>query len=229
MAALESRVAREAHECWIISEADRREVLDRTRGGHIEVVPNGIETRWGDSGLADSSTRQSDVLFLGNMTVSHNRDAAILLARAIWPEVRARHSAARLRLVGTHDGAVAALANLPGVTVEGYVEDLAPVLRASRLAVAPLRFATGLQNKVIETMSAGLPSVVTRVVNEGIGAPEGEAIVIADSTEEQVEAIVALLDDPERARAIGERARAWVRGRYTWDVLERRIERLIER
>lgn len=229
MAALESRVAREAHECWIISEADRREVLDRTPGGHIEVVPNGIETRWGDSGLADSSTRQSDVCFLGNMTVSHNRDAAILLARAIWPEVRARHSAARLRLVGTHDGAVAALANLPGVTVEGYVEDLAPVLRASRLAVAPLRFATGLQNKVIETMSAGLPSVVTRVVNEGIGAPEGEAILIADSAEEQVEAIVALLDDPGRARAMGERARAWVRGRYTWDVLERRIERLIER
>ena len=229
MAALESRVAREAQECWIISEADRREVLDRTPGGHIEVVPNGIETRWGDSGLVDSSTRQSDVLFLGNMTVSHNRDAAILLAREIWPAVRVRHPAARLRLVGTHDSALATLANLSGVSVEGYIEDLAPVLRASRLAVAPLRFATGLQNKVIETMSAGLPSVVTRVVNEGIGAPEGEAIVIADSVEQQVEAIVALLADPGRARAIGERARAWVQGRFTWDVLDRRIERLLER
>ncbi len=231
MDAYERAAAARLDELWVTAPPDRDDLLARVPCAPVHVVPNGIDERWHAAG-ADAAERApvdpatpEDVLFVGNFEVSHNRDAATWFAREAWPQVRAQRPRARLRLVGRAGPGVRALARRPGVIVDGYVDAVAPLLRGIRVAIAPLRFASGLQNKAIDTMAAGLALVASPLVNEGIGAPP-DVLVTAEGPE-FVAAIVRLLAEPQAAEAIGRRAREWVSERYRWSVARERLERLL--
>ena len=183
----------------------------------------GVDARWGDAGLA--GPKQDAVLFLGNLTVGHNVDAVRYLVRSIWPLVRRQLPSARLHLVGRHGTKVARLGREPGVRLEGFVADLRPLLTSCRLSVAPLRYGAGVQTKVIETMAAGLPAVVTPLVAEPVGAEPDREILVASSAEGIAAGIIRLLKSPEEAQRIGAAGRAQVRARFRW---ERAGERLAE-
>ncbi len=211
----EAKVMKAVDENWVVAPADREDLLRRAPGARVEVIPNGIVTRWGRAGL--DGPKQDAALFLGNLTVGHNIDTARYLALDIWPRVLRRKPDARLVLAGAAGRAVNALAAEPGVRVAGFVDDLGDLLRTCRLAVSPLRYGAGIQNKVLETMAAGLPVVVTPIVAEPIGAEPGREILVAREAEEIAAEIVSVMEDPDRARSVGEAGSRFVLGRYSWD------------
>jgi glycosyltransferase involved in cell wall biosynthesis len=213
--AYEARVMDGVRETWVVTEVDRRDLLRRRPGANVRVIPNGIERRWEDAGLA--AEKAPAALFLGNLTVGHNVDAAMHFAAEVWPRVRAAMPEAELHLVGEPAPQVRALDGRDGVRVMGYVEDLRPVLARTVVSVAPLRYGAGIQNKVLETMAAGLPSLLSGMVAEPLGAAPGREVVVADTDEATAAEIVALLRDPSRAREIGLAGQAYVRARFTWD------------
>jgi sugar transferase (PEP-CTERM/EpsH1 system associated) len=214
VARYEVRAMASAHESWVITEPDRVDLLSRAPSARLEVVPNGIERRWGRSGL--DGPKSETILFLGNLTVGHNVDAARYLAEEIWPLVLRERPSARLLLVGTPNRSVQRLTARPGVRVEGFVPDLAPFLARARASVAPLRYGAGIQNKVLETMAAGLPAVVTPMVADPIGAEPGKEIVVGESPDDLAGEIVRLLSDERLARRIGEAGSLFVTTRFSW-------------
>lgn len=211
----ELSAARLADEAWVISEAERTALVALGATGPIEVVPNGIDT------LRFHPTNQqratNTILFVGHMGVLHNIDAAEHLARDILPLVRAEIPAARLRLVGAEPAErVRKLGDLSGVEVLGHVANLNDALNRATLFVAPLRFAAGVQNKILEAMAAGLPVVTTDCVNEGLVAEDGRHLVLADGAEATAAAVVALLRDTARRDALGRAGREFVTANFSW-------------
>lgn len=75
----------------------------------------------------------------------------------------------------------------------------------------------GLSNAVMEGMAAGLPMVVTRVGGNPDLITDGERglVVPAFDSDALARAFVTLLDDPERGKAMGARARAFVERELT--------------
>src|SRR6185503_7468001 len=90
--------------------------------------------------------------------------------REVWPLVIARRPDARFIIVGSNPTEqVRRLAfEHPGVQVTGTVPDVRPFLWQAALSVAPLLTARGLQNKVLEALAAGLPTVLTPEVLQGL-------------------------------------------------------------
>jgi len=89
----------------------------------------------------------------------------------------------------------------------------------------------GLPIVVLEAMAAGRPVVATDVSGipmaiehdrSGLLVPERDPGALAD-------AVLALLDDPERARALGDRARERVRTELNWDAVAETHDRLYRR
>jgi glycosyltransferase involved in cell wall biosynthesis len=100
------------------------------------------------------------------------------------------------------------------VAVTGTVPDVRPYIRHAAVAVAPLRIARGIQNKVLEAMAMATPVVVTPQALEGIDAEPGTELVLAEDENDFVEAVTALLSVP--AHGIGQAARAKVERKYSW-------------
>lgn len=135
------------------------------------------------------------IVFTGAMDYWPNVDAVTHFARSIFPQVRQQHPNARFVIVGSNPtDEVKALARQAGVMVTGRVEDVRPYIKYAALAVAPMRIARGVQNKVLEAMAMQKPVVVSPQGLEGIQAVEGKEVLVAQDVDQFVQKINSVLD-----------------------------------
>ena len=122
------------------------------------------------------------LVFTGAMDYWANVDAVTWFANEVWPTVQRMHPAARFYIVGSRPSAtVQALSKQAGIVVTGSVPDTRPYIAHAAMAVAPLRIARGIQNKVLEAMAMAKPTLVTAQALEGIAALPGEEILLANN------------------------------------------------
>jgi glycosyltransferase involved in cell wall biosynthesis len=192
---------------------------------NIQVVPNGVDLELFRP--LDQPPATNNLIFVGHMAVFHNVDAAVYLAREILPLVQGEVPGCRLTIVGAEPSLqVQQLAQNPNVTVTGFVPDLNAYLNDAAVFVAPLRFAAGVQNKVLEAMAAGRPVVTTSLVNNGIGAEDGRDLLVADQTQVLVAHITTLLQQPQLRLEMGRSARRFVGRKFSWDYAVQRLEEI---
>jgi glycosyltransferase involved in cell wall biosynthesis len=148
------------------------------------------------------------ILFVGAFHHPPNRDAAIWLAREILPAVQARHPGARLRIVGSGPTPeVRALAG-PSVEVVADAPSVLPHLEEAAVVMAPVRTGGGMRMKVLQAMAAGKAVVTTPRGTEGYtGFGVQPPLAVGKGEAEIAAATAALLEDDERRRQLGERAR----------------------
>lgn len=156
------------------------------------------------------------LVFTGAMDYWPNVDAVIWFAETVLPVLQEEHPRLAFYIVGGKPAPeVQNLARLPGVSVTGRVPDVRPYLRYALAAVAPMRVARGIQNKVLEGMAMALPVLVSPKGLEGIAARDQEHVLVADSVDDYQRAINAILagDFPE----LGANARTHVQQLFNWD------------
>jgi glycosyltransferase involved in cell wall biosynthesis len=168
------------------------------------------------------------VLFLGSFVHPPNVDAAVRLAEAIFPAVRARVPRARLEIVG--DAPPPAVRRLAGdaVVVTGRVPDAGPHVEAAAVVAAPLRLGGGMRVKVLEALAAGKALVATPRAVAGLELQPGVHAAVAESDAELAGALAELLEDPARRADMGAAAREWAQDRLDWRHAVSAYERLYE-
>ena len=165
------------------------------------------------AGAADGADH--DVLFFGTLDYAPNVAAIERLAR-VWPRVRERRPGTTALLAGARANTeVRRLAAAHGWDLMAGFDDLEALCRRARVAVAPLPFASGIQNKVLEAAAHGLAQVTSPAAVAGL--EPGFPAVVEDGEDEFAAAVVGLLDDDGRRQALAEEARAHVAARYTAD------------
>ncbi|MDW8231553.1 MAG: glycosyltransferase, partial [Roseiflexaceae bacterium] len=189
----------------------------------ITVVPNGVDLEYfAPQPIARES---ATIVFSGKMSYHANEAAALHLVRDIMPLVWARRPETRVVIAGSAPPpSVRALAADRRVTVTGYLDDLRPAIASATLAVAPLRYGVGIQNKVLEAMALATPVVAARQASRALHAIEGRDLLLAEQPHEYADAILSLMDDPQRAAAIGAAGRRYVEQYHTWDAAAERLE-----
>ena len=87
-------------------------------------------------------------------------------------------------------------------------------LAAATIYVAP-SYSEGFSMSVLEGMASGLPCVITT----GCNFPEASEVAeIVDIDAEQIgNALIKLLQNPSKAKEMGDRARKFILENYTWD------------
>jgi glycosyltransferase involved in cell wall biosynthesis len=191
-------------------------------GARVRVVPNGVD-------LPPPGEPSSDpvLAFLGSYDATSNADAARVLVEQVLPLVRLEVPEASVLLVGRDPGPeVRRLAVGYPAVVTGRVPDVAAALRRAAVFVAPMVSGLGVKNKVLEAMAAGLPVVASSLAVQGIGGSEG--VLVADDPQSQADAVVALLRDPARRRALGQANRDRVAAELTWAASARALEQVWE-
>ena len=134
-------------------------------------------------------------MFLGGYNHSPNVDAAVFLAKEVWPRIRTELPSARLLLVGAKPPQ--GVADLAGgdVIVTGQVDDLRPYFDRSKVFVAAIRYGAGVKGKVTTAMSYGVPVVATSCAAEGMHLQDGSDVIIADDPADVARAVIDLYRD----------------------------------
>jgi glycosyltransferase involved in cell wall biosynthesis len=146
-----------------------------------------------------------------------NVDAVTHFSREVFPRVRRRVPDARFVIVGKNPlPAVRRLTGFSGVHVTGTVADVRPFLRQAAVAVAPLRIARGIQNKVLEAMAMGLPVVATSKAHEGLAARPGQHLFVEDDPTQFAKLVAGLLEAAGLRAEVGRAARQFVETHHCW-------------
>jgi polysaccharide biosynthesis protein PslH len=220
----------EASECRRVSSvvavsAQDAEIFRRDYGvADAPYVPTGVDT--------DYFVRQRDVsrtpgsmVFTGSMDWMPNEDGIAWFVESILPRIRAAVPGATLTIVGRNPTAKVRSLHAPGsgVTVTGSVPDVRPYLASHELFIVPLRVGGGTRLKIYEGMTMGLPTVSTTIGAEGLPVVDGEHLVLADDPEAFARECIALLNEPQRAAAMGDAADRYVRQHFGWEGVARRF------
>jgi len=196
-------------------------LLPKTR---IEVVPNGVCTRY--FGLQAEGDPER-LLFTGKMDYGPNIDALRFFAERILPIVRLTLPNIKFDVVGMCPGEeIYELGKLHNFLVHGNVPDIRPYFEAAGILVAPLRLGAGTRLKILEALSLGRPVVSTRVGAEGLECIDGQHLLLADNAVDFAASIIELTKDSGLRSTLRINGRAFVEKQYDWAVLAPRLGNL---
>jgi len=216
----ERQVAREYDASLFVSEPEAAlfRQLAPESDARIGFFSNGVDTDYFSPAAAGPSPFKEGeraIVFTGAMDYWPNVDAVQWFAQDVMPLLRARFPDLTFYIVGARPTpAVLELGKQSNIVVTGTVPDVRPYIAHARAAVAPLRIARGIQNKVLEAMAMATPVVVSPQALEGIEAEPGRELVLAQDAACYVDAIAALLARGDNQ--IGLAARARVERKYSW-------------
>lgn len=190
----------------------------------VLVIENGVDPNY-FTFTERQPGRQVDVVFVGALSYAPNQQAAWRLLRRIMPLVREHYPHARLSLVGQGpEPPLLAQSDGEQTVVTGAVRDVRPYLARASVACVPLLSGSGTKYKVLEALSAGVPTVGSPLAVEGLELEDGQHLLVAQSDKELAAAIVRLLDQPNLATSLARQGRRLVEGRYAWDVNLSRLD-----
>lgn len=230
LAAWEARVAQDFDATLLVSGDEAALLQQRApQARHkISAFENGVDADYFSPARDYPNPYAEDVrsvVFTGAMDYWPNIDAVTWFAERIFPAIREAVPAAQFTIVGSRPGeAVRALARQRGVVVTGRVPDVRPWIAHAICAVAPLRIARGVQNKMLEAMAMARPIVASAQAAEGIRAEAGRDFILAQGEPDFANAVIAQLQRASTASA----ARDCVLENYDWARNLRTIDPLFE-
>jgi len=219
---LQHRLARN-FESWMFEPYDRTVLLTDLDARAVQalnpctrtsVIPNGVDLAFFEPVAREPE--EAALLFIGNYDYAPNLDAAVRLARDIFPRVKQVEPQARLYLVG--GGAPRSLRALAGgdIVITGHVPDTRTYLAMAAVFISPLRLGAGIKNKVLEAMAMRVPVVASPLSCDGIPVQHGQQVLLGETDEELAAAAVRVLADARLRAHLRERARRLVEEQFTW-------------
>ena len=196
----------------IISEPDRK-LIPHPKKDEILIIPNGVDHEFFKPRQEE---KKYDIVFTGNMSYAPNVNAVDYLANEILPIVWKTLPDVKFYIAGaTPDPKVKKVAS-ERIIVSGWLDDIRDAYAQSRVFIAPMRIGTGLQNKLLEAMSMGLPAITTPLANASLGAQPDEEILVGSNAEELAQHIITLLTDKEKATQIAQSGYNFTNRVYDW-------------
>ena len=220
LAAWEARMAQQFDATLLVSGPEAALLQQRVPQARdkIAAFENGVDAEYFSPERDYPNPFSADVraiVFTGAMDYWPNIDAVVWFAEQIFPEIRRQCPQAQFTIVGSRPSLeVKKLAQQPGITVTGSVPDVRPYLAHAACAVAPLRIARGVQNKVLEAMAMARAVVVTPQAAEGIRAAANVEFLLAEDASTFSEAVLHRLARDDQA--MGQTAREGILRHYDW-------------
>ena len=183
----------------------------------IDNITLGVDYNKFDSSRYSSSTSKN-IIFTGIMDYPPNKDAAIFFATKIFPKILKKDSEVKFFIVGKNSDEDICRLRSDNIQVTGFVDDIVESIASARVYVSPLRFGTGMKNKILEAMSCKRTIVASEISVEGISQLEHNKNIYVPITEDEwVYYVVKALNDNAINESFGNQCRNIILMNYRWE------------
>ncbi|PHR95884.1 MAG: sugar transferase [Blastopirellula sp.] len=215
---LEQEITHAVSAVTLVSEAEATLFRTTCPNEKTHSVINGVDTEYFHPNFKSERTDNPLCVFVGAMDYEPNIDAVVWFAQHVWPLVRAKLPNAQFQIVGRNPTKeVTRLNETAGVEVIGGVPDVRDYVASATIAVAPLRIARGIQNKVLEAMAMGKPVIASAEALEGLAVTPGQNVIEAKTAENWSEEILRVFEDKELQQEFGDKGRNYAENHHSWD------------
>ncbi len=226
----EVKSIQDVDELILLSQEDKTE-LEKMAGFPLKatIIPIGVIDTNSKKEIYEVKEKLK-MLFLGTLTWAPNNDGIIWFLEKVVPKLVKENIDFELYVVGKNPSE--RLKNLASqytnIYITGYVDSVAEYYDLCDFMIVPLFFGSGQRVKIIEGFSRGMPIVSTKIGAEGLAYTQDENILIADSADEFICAIIKMKDDKIRKK-ISTNCRETYLLYYSPEVIEQRLNVVINR
>ncbi|MHB8177322.1 MAG: glycosyltransferase [Vulcanimicrobiaceae bacterium] len=222
-------IARETallHGCdliFAVSHRDR-EAIAESCGCPVEVLSFCLSA----SPTSTPFAQREGLLFVGTIEPgSPNEDALGWFSAEVLPLLRKYDPGIPIRHAGVMTSRVLQAEVGSAVEFLGVVTDLREEYERSRVFIAPTRYAAGLPQKVYEAAANGVPIVATSLIAEQLGWTNGRQLLVADTPQEWLGAIVRVYEDAHTWELLREGALEAVRREVSPQAFAARLHEVV--
>jgi glycosyltransferase involved in cell wall biosynthesis len=225
----ERRAFQKFQACAVVSslEADFVAAMIKNRKGGVEVIRNGVDCEYFLPG--QYPVQPNTLIYNGALTYRANYDAMQYFLSTIYPLIQQQVPEVTLTITGSTTGVdLKGLHLAVSVKLPGRVDDMRPVIGGSAVCVVPIRQGSGTRLKILEAMAAGTPVVATTKSTEGLGAVDGEHLLLADDAEIFADKTLWLLRSKNLRQKLAANARRFVEQYYNWNHVCQQFVELVD-
>ena len=177
------------------------------------VASNGVDL---DKFPYEFSPTRKEVIFIGNLFSAQNYDAAYWFAENVMPQLL-EYGDFTFKVIGRiTESKQRKLESFKGVYCTGTVDNIANVAKGAIAGICSVRLAAGVQNKILEYMALGIPTITSAIGLEGLDAIAGQDLLVANDEKEYVESILYLEKNQRAAEEIALLGRKYVLEHHSW-------------
>jgi glycosyltransferase involved in cell wall biosynthesis len=188
-----------------ISEEDAKNLRELDIICPIEIIPIGFDVT--NIPMAQVVTNPIRLYHLGAMDWKPNVEAVRWFALSIWPQVHAKFPEVECHLAGRKMPNEFLSLNVPGLFVEGEIDDVTHFLKDKSICVVPVLSGSGMRIKTAEALAHGKVVISTSLGATGIPFTDQLNMLIANTPSEFADRVQWLLTDRSRIESISKAAR----------------------
>ena len=157
-----------------------------------------------------------------------NSEAAIYFATKIFPMIKKEIPDVKFKIIGANPRKelFEATKNIEGIQITGRVEDVREYMKDCKVSVCPVKIAGGIQAKILEAMSMGIPVVTTPEGAEGINA-DSDLLLVAYSDNEYAKKVREFITNDKLRKDVSSKARDFIIHNFSWKTVGKNWNKLI--
>jgi glycosyltransferase involved in cell wall biosynthesis len=211
-----------------VSDSDRDIIRNLIPDTEVVIIPNAAGE---DLMNVYTPTKKIDkpvFLFQGNFSWLQNVEAAEILAKTIFPEIKKAIPNAKCYIAGQNcKNKIEYLAQYGATIIDiasDDIEKVKEVYKESSVFIAPIEGPGGTRLKILGAMAAGIPVISSTIGITGLDVTDGKDVLIASNTQEYVEKSKQILKDKKLYENIRTNARKLIEAKYNWGEVAHYLE-----
>lgn len=213
----------------VMSEEDRQFIAKELAKEKIDVVANGVDTKW----FAEKKRQLSDkptILSVGTFKWLPNIEAVDFLVSKVWPLIKTQVPKANLLIVGNAPTSkvIAYGQNDPQITVTGRIEDIRDAFQSAHVLLAPVFSGKGTRYKILEAMASGTPVVASKIAVEGLRIIDGQHVLTSNDASTLADLTVKVLNDKNLWQTLSQNGKEFVAKNYDWDLISQNLDKIYQ-
>ena len=181
----------------------------------VQIISNGTEVK---KKLYKFNKKNKDIIFIGNINYLPNKIACHDFIKTTMPKLEMKGINITFKIIGQTSNLLKFyLARFKNVEVYNNIISPEKLCRNAICGISNLSVVTGIQNKIMEYMRIGLPTIISEKCFDNLNFIKNKDLLVYKNQDEFVEQIVKLKTKKLFAKKISKNCYEKIRSKYTWE------------